>query len=127
MTFPGRAALLDTGHSLTILPDELADVVYDALGTYWNPSMNEATVSCSSRNIEGSFDFGFGGPRGPIIRVPYRELIVQSGNTCEVGVKPESLVPSHLPLILGDSFMRSAYVVHDMVRSVRNLEGKKLI
>ncbi|KAE8336851.1 aspartic peptidase domain-containing protein [Aspergillus arachidicola] len=69
-------------------------------------------------------DYGFGGPNGPVIRVPFTELAVpwlddngdyqklSNGNdACVFGVVP---ITDDSPILFGDTFLRSAYVVYDL-------------
>ncbi|GMF66933.1 unnamed protein product [Aspergillus oryzae] len=68
--------------------------------------------------------YGFGGPNGPVIRVPFTELAVpwlddndeyqklSNGNdACVFGVVP---ITDDSPILFGDTFLRSAYVVYDL-------------
>ncbi|KAB8275513.1 aspartic peptidase domain-containing protein [Aspergillus minisclerotigenes] len=75
-------------------------------------------------NDVGTLDYGFGGPNGPVIRVPFTELAVpwlddngdyqklSNGNdACVFGVVP---ITDDSPILFGDTFLRSAYVVYDL-------------
>lgn len=65
-------------------------------------------MDCSKASQDGTVDFKFG-PQ--TIRVPFREFLVDvGGGLCVVGALP---VDATTP-ILGDSFLRSAYVVFDI-------------
>jgi hypothetical protein len=81
-------------------------------------------VACSLATETGSIDFGFGGSGGAIISVPFSELAIpfydpqgnpqefDDGTTaCYFGVSPAS---DGEPLLFGDTFLRSAYVVYDL-------------
>ncbi|KAF7617712.1 hypothetical protein AFLA_006625 [Aspergillus flavus NRRL3357] len=74
--------------------------------------------------INSSPHYGFGGPNGPVIRVPFTELAVpwlddndeyqklSNGNdACVFGVVP---ITDDSPILFGDTFLRSAYVVYDL-------------
>ncbi|KAE8160386.1 aspartic peptidase domain-containing protein [Aspergillus tamarii] len=69
-------------------------------------------------------DYGFGGPGGPVIRVPFSELAVpwlddngyyqklsNGQDACVFGVVP---ITDDSPILFGDTFLRSAYVVYDL-------------
>ncbi|KAE8419826.1 aspartic peptidase domain-containing protein [Aspergillus pseudocaelatus] len=69
-------------------------------------------------------DYGFGGPGGPVIRVPFFELAVpwlddngyyqklsNGKDACVFGVVP---ITDDSPILFGDTFLRSAYVVYDL-------------
>ncbi|CAI4219014.1 unnamed protein product [Parascedosporium putredinis] len=64
-------------------------------------------VDCKFVEYQGSLDFDF---EGVTIRVPYREMIRELSNPprCYLGI-----VASEDFILLGDTFMRSAYVVID--------------
>ncbi|CAK7239646.1 MAG: hypothetical protein STHCBS139747_001080 [Sporothrix thermara] len=102
---------IDSGSTLTLLPETLANSIaadFDAVG----PDSNGFyTVDCSlAAASTGSLNFAFG---DMVIRVPYRELIRQSGSTCMLGVQASTAF-----VLLGDTFMRSAYVVIDQTDNV---------
>ncbi|KAL3956050.1 hypothetical protein ACCO45_008896 [Purpureocillium lilacinum] len=66
-------------------------------------------VDCALTGRNGSVDFAF---EGVTVRVPYRELIREvrmEPPMCYLGV-----MPSDMFALLGDTFLRSAYVVFDL-------------
>lgn len=71
-SFPALA-LLDSGTPYITVPDDVFDQVeqYFALriDNQWGPLVN-----CSLMPQVGTIDFGFGGPNGPVIAVPFSEL-----------------------------------------------------
>lgn len=82
-------------------------------------------VSCALRQSRKSLEFGFGSNRyGPRITVPYAEIIYPYGFPANLGnVNDDDGSPlCYLGLIgtdgsillLGDTFIRSAYVVFDV-------------
>lgn len=109
----GVRAVLDTGCAYSVLPDEVANDMYAVLNATWDAVDKHASVPCTSRNLNGTFDFTLGGSKGTTIQVPFREMVIQNGEVCEVGVDKLSTA-NGLPVILGDTFLRSAYVVHDL-------------
>ncbi|KAE9367406.1 acid protease [Stipitochalara longipes BDJ] len=139
--FDPFGVVLDSGTSGSVLPDEIVSELYSITGAIWNSAFGLAAVLCSARSIEGSFTFGFAGPNGPSIAVPISQFIIpitladgtlvpaaltpnffphaSPGDTlCQVNVTPRSqLGVGEIGALLGDSFMRSAYVVFDLANN----------
>lgn len=116
ITFTGPVrAVLDIGSAYTVLPDALATAIYRALGATWSATSKHASVSCSAaKNGNGTFDFTLGNSTtNTTICVPFSEMVLRNGAGCQVGVYKLSAAKG-MPVILGDSFLRSAYVVHDL-------------
>ncbi|KAI0124707.1 aspartic peptidase domain-containing protein [Xylariales sp. AK1849] len=123
-------AILDSGTTLTYLPSSAATELYTKLDAYDDTQGRAASglvyVDCKylGRNI--SFDFQFGGTDGPVIAVPIDEMIFNNVDEYQdLGLD----LPSDLPFtdactlglmssedyyLLGDTFLRSAYVVYDL-------------
>ncbi|KAL2139639.1 hypothetical protein VTI28DRAFT_4915 [Corynascus sepedonium] len=116
------AVLLDTGSSLTYLPDPLVSEIYSAVGAVFDSNANAAYVPCSlARNASApSLTFTFSEPS---ITVEMNELILDlvtaSGRrptfdngspACLFGIGPAGAGT----YVLGDTFLRSAYVVYDL-------------
>ena len=115
------AVLLDSGSTLTYLPDDLASDVFTKLQAVYDSSTGTAYVDCGIASQNSNLEFTFS---GQTISVPYKELVLaqassssgqpltfQNGNpACAFGVAPSlgSIA------VLGDSFLRSAYVVYDL-------------
>ena len=115
------AVLLDSGSTLTYLPDDLASDIFTKLQAVYDSTTGTAYVDCGIANQNSNLDFTFS---GQTITVPYKELVLaqatsstgqpltfQNGNpACAFGVAPSlgSIA------VLGDSFLRSAYVVYDL-------------
>ena len=117
------AALLDSGTTSTVLPDDVAKAVWGGLGAEI-AGANEELVPCSLKNTNAALIFGFGGQGGPSISVPLSEMINNAGinpgatfdngeAVCSLFVDTVANDPSG-SIILGDSFLRSAYVVYDL-------------
>ncbi|OAA63613.1 candidapepsin-4 precursor [Niveomyces insectorum RCEF 264] len=107
-TYPNSAlqVFLDSGSTLTLLPTALADAIAADFGAAAGGNANGFyTVDCSLAGRPGSLDFAFA---GATVRVPYHELIRRSGNTCMLGIQGSADF-----VLLGDTFLRSAYVVID--------------
>ncbi|RCI11937.1 putative aspartyl protease [Ophiocordyceps polyrhachis-furcata BCC 54312] len=117
--------VLDSGTTFTYLPQSLADQVWEEVGARWEPQVGLALLPCSYANHPGHFSFNFAGPDGPRVNVTMTELVVpftsgdatkfesgpyQGQSACAVGI----LNQTGPPYLLGDTFLRSAYVVYDM-------------
>ncbi|VBB72053.1 Putative protease precursor [Podospora comata] len=120
--------VLDSGTTLSYLPTDLALQVWTEVGALYSPEFELAVLPCDMQNSEGYFSFGFGGPSGPQINVSMDELVLDltSGrapvfntgpykgmDACEFGIQNFSSAP----YLLGDTFLRSAYVVYDLVNN----------
>ncbi|KAL8659987.1 MAG: hypothetical protein Q9226_000150 [Calogaya cf. arnoldii] len=112
--------LLDTGSTFSQLPKSLVDAMYAAAGVVVG-EYGYALAPCNLTTATQSFIFGFGGPDGSKIKVPISEFIFPEFS--EGLVFPDGtpacvfgLEVNHNPsnMILGDTFMRSAYVVFDL-------------
>jgi hypothetical protein len=115
------AVLLDTGATLTYLPDELVVDIYNNVNAVYVESQGAAYAACELANTDSTLDFDFS---GQTISVPYNELLLDAGTdrfgnpitfedgtiACLFGVAPASGGIS----VLGDTFLRSAYVVYDL-------------
>jgi len=122
-------AVLDSGATQTFLPDAIVNAIYAQTGATYFAPFSVAAVPCSARSISGTFDFGFAGPNGPIIKVPIGDLIypgifggqpMNLPNTtqqaCVFGISPASArgLPEGASVVMGDTLLRSAYVVYDL-------------
>ncbi|KAK3295587.1 aspartic peptidase domain-containing protein [Chaetomium fimeti] len=116
------AVLLDTGSSLTYLPDHLVSELYTAVGAIYNASTNAAYVPCALARSDPSARLRFTFT-SPTIAVALDELVLDlvtasgarpvldDGQTaCLFGVAPAG----EGTYVLGDTFLRSAYVVYDL-------------
>ncbi|KAK0753807.1 mitochondrial elongation factor g 1-like protein [Schizothecium vesticola] len=120
--------VLDSGTTLSYLPNDVAAQVWQEVGALYSPDANLAVVPCQLASSKGTFSFGFAGPSGPTISVSMDELVLDltsglpplfdsgpyNGMTmCEFGIQNLSAPP----YLLGDTFLRSAYVVYDLVNN----------
>jgi hypothetical protein len=104
--------LLDSGSSLMYLPNDIVRTLFQKYNARWNANTQAAEVNCNVANQEGSLDFNFSGVP---ISVPINELVVtisvsRGQPICVLGVAPAGNSIS----VLGDTFLRSAYVVYDL-------------
>ena len=114
------AVLLDSGSSLTYLPDTWVDTIYEQVGAQYEASEGAAYVACDLENDSSTLDFIFS---EPTISVEMNELVIDlmSANgqratfsngveACLFGIAPAGAGTA----VLGDTFLRSAYVVYDL-------------
>ena len=115
-----RSAILDSGTTGTILPTELATTFFKFFGAVNDPNVPYPLVACNLRTSDAQFVYQFGGNSGPKISIPVADLIdppypglkFKDGSAaCTISGVEGDNVPF---LILGDTFMRSAYVVYDL-------------
>ena len=114
---PPLPVLLDSGTTYTRLPSNITDKLYSSLSDY-DITVDESTVAsclCSLVNSTEKMYFNFS---GAIIAVPLFTLVdtsqTVSEGRCVFGISPWQLGHS---FILGDSFLRSAYVVYDLANN----------
>ncbi|KAF6522433.1 hypothetical protein HZS61_013961 [Fusarium oxysporum f. sp. conglutinans] len=99
---------LDSGHTFSKLNKELAEQIFRDVGAELDRELGFYMVDCKLRDHAGGLVLNFG--ENTIITVPLRELIYTAQGLCAVGVEP---VEEGKQQILGDSFLRAAYVVFD--------------
>ncbi|RFU35891.1 hypothetical protein B7463_g463, partial [Scytalidium lignicola] len=113
-------ALLDSGSSLTLLPDSMTEAIYEAVDAQFDSNQGTAFVDCNLAQNTTTIDFVFS---GPTISVAMSELLIPAGTStgaqlrlpngapaCLFGISPAG----NLGSVLGDTFLRSAYVVYDL-------------
>jgi Eukaryotic aspartyl protease len=117
------SVLLDSGSSYMSLPSSMVSGMAKAVGaSYSNQLGGYILPNCNSQYSSGTLNFFFSGIE---IQVPYNEFIVHPTATdgsdflyndgskvCMIGVIPGSSTDI---AVLGDTFLRSAYVVYDLV------------
>lgn len=109
-------AILDSGSTSSHLPKSLVDTVYSYFGVrleYGRPFL-----PCNLATANASLTFGFGGANGPKITVPISTFVSAPDNEHFAdGTEACLLLLEYSDdglAILGDSFLRSAYVVYDL-------------
>jgi Eukaryotic aspartyl protease len=119
------AVLLDTGSTLTYLPNDITRSLYQRLHALPDTSSSTvlAYVPCALAQAERSLDFSFSGIK---ISVPFNELVLPSKGSDGSGLRFHDGTPACLlgiapngggASVLGDSFLRSAYVVYDLANN----------
>ena len=123
------AAILDSGSTIMLLPDEIANNILQGVGAQVDQSYG-AVVPCKLAKDDLTFSFTFGGQGGATVNISVAEfctpIYLQDGSVgqfqngedaCTFGVQ----AAGQNPIILGDTFLRSAYVVYDLENQVIGL------
>ncbi|KAK3302464.1 aspartic peptidase domain-containing protein [Chaetomium strumarium] len=115
------AVLLDTGSSLTYLPDSLVQNIYTEINAVYDRNISAAYVPCAlASDSTKRVDFTF---TSATIAVEMNELVLDiftstgqrprfsnGVEACVFGISPAGTSIN----VLGDTFLRSAYVVYDL-------------
>jgi hypothetical protein len=117
-----QAAILDSGTTDTLLPDSIANNIFNGVGVLTDPNYGNV-VPCSVGDDDLTFSFQFGGTGGPVVNVSLSEFVTplettdgstptfQNGDAaCSFAIE----AAGSNPILFGDSFLRSAYVVYDL-------------
>ncbi|KAF2182738.1 acid protease [Zopfia rhizophila CBS 207.26] len=104
--------LLDSGSSLMYLPDDMVRDLYTRFDAQYDSQQGAAFVDCDLVNDQTTLEFTFS---EPTISVPMNELVIVAGYqrgqpVCILGIGPAG----DSTCVLGDTFLRSAYVVYDL-------------
>ena len=128
------AVLLDSGSSLTYLPDDMVQRIYQAVGAQFDSNEGAAYVPCSlADDRTRMLNFSFSSPA--TISVPMSEMVLQlvtasgrrptfrsGGSACLFGLAGSGRGTN----VLGDTFLRSAYVVYDLGNNEISLGQSRL-
>ncbi|KAF5675778.1 aspartic-type signal peptidase [Fusarium heterosporum] len=101
----GQPVLLDSGYTVSALPGPIFNKIVAAFPTAKTGPGAYVDVDCSVADLKGSVDFKFG---NTVIKVPYADFIWRNDDRCVLGVFQDDEFP-----VLGDTFLRAAYVVYD--------------
>lgn len=124
--------LLDSGSSLTYLPNNISEIIYKMVGADYKKEDGVAYIPCSLRGSDTDFTFTFSGVP---IKVAFDELIINlydsngaravykntSQPICLFGISSAESGMS----VMGDTFLRSAYVVFDLENNEISLAQTK--
>lgn len=128
------AVLLDSGSSLTYLPDAMVQSIYQAVGAQFDSNEGAAYVPCSlADDRTRMLNFTFSSPA--TVSVPMSELVLElvtssgrrpsfrnGGAACLFGLASAGQGTN----VLGDTFLRSAYVVYDLENNAVSLAQSRL-
>lgn len=144
--------VLDSGTSAAFLPSDIISDLYDVLGVIQstlNPQLSLVDCDIIDTQSSDTFEFGFGSSTsstndGIVIRVPFSEIIwrllgangksttaaeleqdLPFTNICWMQLLPLDVLSSDALALLGDTFLRSAYVVYDLKNNVIGLAQTK--
>lgn len=107
ITTTQQVALLDSGTTLTYLPEVIANAIAAAVGAKLSSRTLFYEMVCPNDDDNTQIVFDFGGFH---INAPIFNFLIQvSRTTCQLGI-----VPTTEGVILGDSFLNAAYVVYDL-------------
>jgi len=115
--------ILDSGTTLTYLPDNIANAIAAGVGAVNNADYG-VVVPCELASTAGVFKFKFGDANGPVITASISQFVLpfaadsgspapkfKNGKTaCRWGI----LAADGNPNLFGDTFLRSAYVVYNI-------------
>lgn len=110
----GDSYVLDSGTSWNLWSQELLDAVGKAINGQYDNDEGLYLADCNQPS-DKSVTFNFG---KNTISIPYSDLVLNVGNdnngnsVCALGAQAAS--PPYAPYILGDVFLRSAYVYYDL-------------
>ena len=119
------AVLLDSGTTLMYLPNEITRSIYNQVHAVTDTTSGSviAYVPCALAREDRTVDFVFG---RILISVPFNEIVLPSQKTDGSGLRFEDGTPACVfgiapngggVSVLGDAFLRSAYVVYDLVNN----------
>ncbi|KAH8689716.1 putative aspartic-type endopeptidase [Talaromyces proteolyticus] len=121
------AVLLDSGSSLTYLPDTIVEDIYNDFGVTYDSSSGTGYVPCTLMNKDLNITFTFSSPS---ITIAINEMVLAAGTgstfsdgtpACVFGIAPAGSTTA----VLGDTFLRSAYVVYDLANNEISLAQTK--
>ena len=114
--------ILDSGTTLTYLPDNIAQDLYTGVGASSSASYG-VVVPCDLMLSPATFNFGFGNAKGPVIVASIAQFVLPfpsdvptphfkaSGKAaCRWGIQAAQGRPN----LFGDTFLRAAYVVYNL-------------
>lgn len=116
-------AILDSGTTTTLLPPDIVQDIWNSAGVVTDPAIQIPLIACDLGKASASYVFAFGGDSGPKINVSLSQLVTplpvsltfKDGTpACHFGItkSPDGSI------VLGDSFLRSAYIVYDLDNKV---------
>ena len=128
--------ILDSGTTATYLPDNIATDIIKGVGAI-DDGQGGLVVPCNLAGSPAKLLFAFGGNGGPSIQVSLSEFIIPvyaqdgsqplfkdgSGAICSFGLMSSGA--GDQPILLGDTFLRSAYVVYDLANNQIGLAQTK--
>ncbi|MCJ1403767.1 hypothetical protein MMC11_006990 [Xylographa trunciseda] len=107
--------VFDSGASYCRLPPSISQPIFQAFNVAWNGQF--ATCDCRLANSNATIEWVLGS--SATINTPVREFVLPGARNgqCYFAIQQVASVstaPDQVPALLGDSFIRSAYIVYDM-------------
>ncbi|KAL8243764.1 hypothetical protein R6Q59_010022 [Mikania micrantha] len=122
---PSYTVLLDTGTALSRIPVAQFAAIAQGIGAQPISGATVYSVPCSLAQQSGGVAFKFSGSSGSVtVSVPWKELVLSNSyddlpyGTCLFGMLPYSAATADGLYILGETFLRSAYVLFDYDNAV---------
>lgn len=128
-------AFIDCGSPKMFLPADSAMNAIIAAGGQYNYNLTTSLIPCSARdNLETTIDVKLGGsdPDGPLIKVPLGILVSPYTGTTKPTINGEEACSFGLSLgpdgfeVLGDAFIKGAYILFDMDKHTVSLAEARL-
>ncbi|GLA25131.1 aspartic protease [Aspergillus phoenicis ATCC 13157] len=105
-------AVLDSGTALTYIPTSAAASIYEAVGAQYLSEYGYGVIECDVKDEDFTFLFDFGSFN---MSVDISEMILEaSSDMTDMNVCTFGLAVIENEALLGDTFLRSAYVVYDL-------------
>jgi hypothetical protein len=108
------AVTLDNGSAFIVLPQEIVDPIFKEVGASYLKEDSAAYIPCKMAKADYNVTFGFSGAK---VTIPISELVFDGyvmenfpKDTCVFGISYGEPGVS----LMGDTFLRSAYVVYDL-------------
>ncbi|PYH81274.1 acid protease [Aspergillus uvarum CBS 121591] len=119
------AVTLDNGSASIALPQELVEPIYKALGAGFSTEDNAGYIPCDMATSDHNLTFSFS---GATVTIPLRELVFENYITphtpkgdCLFGLGYSEAGVN----LMGDPFLRGAYVVYDLANNEISLADAK--
>lgn len=108
-------ALLDSGTTTIYLPFSISTKLFSPYGKY-NDNSQLFQTTCGQPLPDANLKFSFDGIdfEIPLSTFHYNNVVDEEGNYWGCGYSVGELSPKDPEIILGDFFMRSAYIVYDL-------------
>ena len=124
-----QPAILDSGTTDLLLPSDMYTSLATGFGVQSSPRFGDV-VPCKLAGSDATFSFSFGGSGGPTVNVSLNQFVTpifttskrppkfpNGDDACSWGISDAGTDP----ILFGDTFLRSAYVVYDLENNLIGL------